>query len=419
VITQRRTRDEWELLLATHRGYYPLVDFQAFRRGGPPPPDSAGAPHPMDLAVTHLSRVFPLRTPDWGAWSATMRPPHIEGGWVLSGHEPGRGPFFGRLTITKSPSADDEFTTRATYRYGNDGKVVTREGRAVVYTGFQWRGRSAESSGSPDSTWREVMFVEPGWLEMSGRWFKGGYDEFGMDVTLSRLGASPVIAGLAPRALQTATRDQEITIIGANFPRDLQPSAVAFGPGVRVQQILRAEPDSITVRVTVDSGAPVGVRDLFVAGASRRAAAVVYDKIGRIKVTPLAGMARIGGVAFPKQYQQYEALAFHNGADGKADTEDDVEIGPVNVRWSLEEYGVTYDDDDIKYVGTIDQRGLFTPAADGPNPKRSANRNNVGDVWVVATYQTTGPDARPLKARAHLLVTVPLYMRWEPWQGAP
>ena len=41
MISQRRTKEEWELLLAMHRGYYPLVDFQAFRRGGPPPPTAA------------------------------------------------------------------------------------------------------------------------------------------------------------------------------------------------------------------------------------------------------------------------------------------------------------------------------------------------------------------------------------------
>lgn len=32
VISQRRTKEEWELLIAMHRGYYPLSDFQAFRR---------------------------------------------------------------------------------------------------------------------------------------------------------------------------------------------------------------------------------------------------------------------------------------------------------------------------------------------------------------------------------------------------
>ena len=427
VISQRRTKDEWELLLATHRAYYPLVDFQAFRRGGPPPPDSAGAPHPMDVAVTHLSKVFPLRTPEWAAWSATMRPARIEGEWVLSGTEPGRGAFSGRLTIAKSPNAEDEFTTRATYRYARGGKSVTREGKAVVYTGFQWRGRSTPSGAAEDSSWREVMFIEPGWQEISGRWFRGGYDEFGMDVSLTRLGASPVIAGVYPRALKAGARDQQVTVVGANLPRDAQASAVDFGPGVRVDQVVRADGDSIVARVSVDAKAPVGARDLFVGGASLKSAAVVYDRIARIKVTPLAGMARVGGVVFPKQYQQFEAIAWHNGADNKPDTEDDVEIGPVDVSWSLEEYGVTYDDDDIKWVGRIDQRGLFTPNVDGPNPQRSGNRNNVGDVWVVATYQenepgnasgnSTGTGARPLKARAHLLVTVPLYLRWEPWKG--
>ena len=56
--------------------------------------------------------------------------------------------------------------------------------------------------------------------------------------------------------------------------------------------------------------------------------------------------------------------------------------------------------------------GLFTPALDGPNPKRSGNRNNVGDVWVVATRPGIDGGA-PLRGRAHLVVTVPLYMRWD------
>ena len=117
---------------------------------------------------------------------------------------------------------------------------------------------------------------------------------------------------------------------------------------------------------------------------------------------------------FPKQYQQFEAIAYHNGPDGKPDTEDDLEIGPVDVAWSMDEYGVTYDDDDIKFVGSMDQHGLFTPNVDGPNPKRSGNRNNIGDVWIVATYKPAEKGARALTARAQLIVTVPLYVRWNP-----
>ena len=41
VISQRRTKTEWDLLIATHRGLYPLVDNQALRSGGPPSRDAA------------------------------------------------------------------------------------------------------------------------------------------------------------------------------------------------------------------------------------------------------------------------------------------------------------------------------------------------------------------------------------------
>ena len=129
-----------------------------------------------------------------------------------------------------------------------------------------------------------------------------------------------------------------------------------------------------------------------------------------MKVLPQAGLARVGGANFPKQLQQFEAVAYANGADGKPDTKDDVELGPVEAGWSLEEYTATYEDDDKDFVGAIDPAsGLFTPNLDGPNPKRRHNANNYGDVWVVATY----PQSKPIKARAHLLVTVPLYIKWD------
>ncbi|HEV3201507.1 MAG TPA: hypothetical protein VGZ73_26590, partial [Bryobacteraceae bacterium] len=63
------------------------------------------------------------------------------------------------------------------------------------------------------------------------------------------------------------------------------------------------------------------------------------------------------------------------------------------------------------FVGTLDANGLFTPNVDGPNPKRPGNANNTGDVWVVATYKTS--EGKTLRARAHLLVTVPLYVRYD------
>jgi quinohemoprotein amine dehydrogenase len=156
----------------------------------------------------------------------------------------------------------------------------------------------------------------------------------------------------------------------------------------------------------------VGRRDLFVAGVLEREALAVYDKIDVLQISPSWGMARVGGVMYPKMGARFEARGYSHGADGKPDTPDDLDLGQVAVVWSLEEYTATYDDDDVRFVGEIDPtRGVFTPAVDGPNPERSGNRNNVGDVWVVATYRPQDGEAQ--RARAHLVVTVPLYMRWD------
>ena len=111
-------------------------------------------------------------------------------------------------------------------------------------------------------------------------------------------------------------------------------------------------------------------------------------------------MARVGGSVFPKQLQQFEAVGINNGPDGKPDTADDLNLGIVDVKWSLEEYTATFGDDDLQFVGALDQNGLFTPNVDGPNPKRSGNRNNVGDVWVVAELDPAAGTGSPGDAKA-------------------
>ena len=422
VISQRRTKAEWELLMAMHRGLYPLVDNQAFRRSGPPPRDAAadGRPpdtrHPVEKSIEHLAKTFPLKTPEWTAWAANMRPARLDGTWALSGWELGKGAIYGRVTVTVDPANPDEFTTAATYRVARTGETVTRTGRSIVYTGFQWRGRS--STAAPDSSLREVMMVDRSWRTMEGRWFTGGYDESGIDVKLERIGAEIRVLGTDRTALRQSASAQELKIYGANLPASLRPADIDLGPGITISRIVSATPDLVTVAVDVAATAAVGARDLFVSGASRSKALAVYDKIDGIKVKPDWAMARVGGATFPKMLAQFEAWGYSNGADGKPESPDDIDLGLVDAAWSMEEYAATYNDDDTKFVGVLNEAtGRFTPAADGPNPARSGARNNIGDVWVVAKVvgdAVGGKPAPTLRARAHLLVTVPLYMRFEP-----
>lgn len=422
VISQRRTKSEWELLVAMHRGYYPLSDFQAFRRTGPPqtepgpdgrPPDNR---HPMEKALENLAQKFPLKTPEWSNWAPNMRAPKLAGRWAFTGYQTGKGPLYGVTTVNPTDK-EDEFTTETRYVRAKTGEVVTRQGKAVLYTGFQWRGRSFAGSNSNGQTgMREVMFVERNQRELSGRWFTGAYDETGIDVTLRRIGNDPLVLGLDSSGLQSGVT-REVQIHGANFPANVAPSAIDFGPGVTVHRVVSAAPELLKVELEVAKGAGIGPRDVGVAGFYREGAAVVYDKIDAIKVRPQAGMARVGGINFPKQYQQFEAIAFSNGADGKPDTPDDLNLGPIDVVWSIEEFTATFNDDDKEYAGTLDDKGLFTPNVDGPNPKRRNHADNYGDLWVVASYKL--PDGKVLRARAHLLVTVPLYIRFDQPEVAP
>jgi quinohemoprotein amine dehydrogenase len=73
-----------------------------------------------------------------------------------------------------------------------------------------------------------------------------------------------------------------------------------------------------------------------------------------------------------------------------------------------------YGDDDKDFVGTLSPTGLFTPALDGPNPKRKFSRNNYGDIWIVATSKTEkDKDGKALSGRGYLVVTVPTYIKWD------
>src|SRR5438094_845165 len=153
------------------------------------PPDNR---HPVDRALEHLTKTYPLQTSEWSAWSAAMQPPKLAGRWAVVGSQLGKGAIYGQVTVAADASAPDSFTTEIRYTVARTGESVSRSGKALVYTGYQWRGRGND--------WRDVLFVERDWKEMWGRWFSGAYDETGIDVKLTRLSSDPVVFGTSATA---------------------------------------------------------------------------------------------------------------------------------------------------------------------------------------------------------------------------
>ncbi len=436
-----RSKEEWDLLVNMHRGYF-IVSEQSFRGRGAPPPAAAAAGRgrgatetptgppvdtrpPSDQAVEYLAKDFPLDTPAWAAWRARMRAPKLSGRWLITGSQAGRGKVMGEMVIEPGAS-EDEFTTNVKLTYLKDGSTATRSGKSVVYTGYSWRGRSTtknavdaspQAAGGVPAELRETMWIAPDQNEMEGRWFWGAYEEFGYDVTLHRANDGVTVIGTDITMLKTGATAQKVVIYGDNFPK-LAAADVDFGTGVTVKRVVDQTAQKATVEVDVDAKAIFGKRDVSVRRTVAPNAIAVYDKIDYIKVSPDTSLARLGGVKFPKGYQQFEAIAYNRGPDGKPNTPDDVELGRVEAEWSLEEFYAVYGDDDKEFVGKMSPTGFFTPAVEGPNPKRKFSRNNYGDVWAVATYKgAQDKEGKPLTARSYLVVAIPLYVRWDEAEG--
>jgi quinohemoprotein amine dehydrogenase len=378
-------------------------------------PASMGATnpkYPIDEALDYLAKTQPLITPEWTAWQAAMRAPKLAGAWAVSGYQIGKGKVYGVMTVTAT-GVPDEFETKVDLTYASSGAKVARSGKGIVYTGYSWRGRETATAkpaasadpGNDPTEWRETMVVARDGNGMEGRWFWGGYDEFGVDVALTRIGKEPIVLGTDLFSLQSPST-KTLKIFGANLPAKLAVKDIDLGPGVTIKKIAKVTPSIAEIEVETAPKLVTGLRDVTVAGSTAVQAITVYDQIAYVKVAPGSGMARLGGGISAKQYMQFETIAFAKG---------DLPLGPVPASWSMEEFYSTPDDDDIKYVGALNDSGLFTPNIEGPNPERKKQTNNYptnnwGDVWVNATYRDGD---KTLKARSYLVVTIPMYVRYD------
>jgi quinohemoprotein amine dehydrogenase len=417
-LSWRRSSEEWKSLANTHLALYPWTDSLNFQRpphrpGEPPPPPGSDSRTPLEQALAFMEQSGSLHSPEWAEWHATMRTPRLAGRWLVSGSQPGKGKFFGTMDIE---SAADSFTTKTKVTFPGDNSTVTESGKSIVYTGYAWRGKSTsqKSAGPSDpSTVREVMLLTRDQSQLEGRWFWGAYQEFGMDAAMRRSTAGLSVLGVDVYSLKSGSTANEVRVFGDHFPPGITANDIDMGGGVTVKKVISQTPDSLKLTVDIASNAVPGKRDVVVKSVVAPAAIAVYDRIDYLKVLPQTPLAHLGGEQHAKGYTQFEAVAFANGPDGKPNTADDIELGPVKASWKLEEFVATIGDDDVDFVGNLDAKtGLFTPALDGPNPKRRFGRNNYGDVWVVATYKPAGAD-QPVTGRSYLIVAIPQYLRFD------
>ena len=355
--------------------------------------------------TTFLAKTVPLHSPEWTAWSGRTQAANLTGRWLVSAYVPGRGKYYGEMQA--DAEGDDEFNTRVRLKSIRDGSQIVRSGRSVVYGGYAWRGRSKGSESptspadDPSSEGREVMWIAPDQSRAEGRWFWGQYQEFGFDVRLQRPASDGTLLSVEPSSLKAGSKANRIRLFGDNIPAQVRTADLDFGPGVSVRRIVSRSPSEVIAEVDVAADARLGKRNAVCHRSVLPNAIAIYDRVDYVKVTPESAMAAFGDQTRLRGYQQFEAIGYQRGADGKAHTADDVELGPVDATWSLEIFYAA-EGSSTDFVGKVSSTGFFTPNA--------GDANNNYDVWVIATARSEkDKDGKPLVGKAYMVVTVPTY----------
>ena len=127
-------------------------------------------------------------------------------------------------------------------------------------------------------------------------------------------------------------------------------------------------------------------------------------QIDHIAIAPEMGRARLsGGLHYPAEGVQFEAIAYAKGASGKKAAA--VPLGPVPATFRLADEKTRPNDDDLKWAGGIEANGAYLPMGDyAPNPLRNYSRENSGVVKVIAQYKR---GAQTFTGQALLAVTMP------------
>lgn len=390
VALQRRTAEEWTLLMHFHLGQYPTTEYQALGR------DREWFKIALEKMAPQLAQTQPLDTAAWRRWQ-TVTPADLSGSWRVAGTTPGKGDFAGTMTTTSRGGDAYSVTIEATYA---DGSKLSGSGTANVYTGYEWRA----SLTVDGVAMRQVFAATPDGQQLSGRMFQTDADELGSRITAVREdSANPVIIAVQPRYIR-AGETATLNIVGTGLK-----GSVSLGEGVRVSRVVSTSPTGITVEARADSGAAVGPRTVKVGYYEASSALTVYNSIDAVKVEPAYAIARVGGNGTtPPVKATFEAVAYAAGPDGVAGNEDDVLIGSMPATWSVAPFDdVSAQLEDVKFAGAMDAAsGLFTPAEAGLNPARPYSTNNAGNLKVIGTVND---GTQSVSGEGQLIVTV---QRW-------
>ncbi|SJZ85729.1 quinohemoprotein amine dehydrogenase, alpha subunit [Oceanospirillum multiglobuliferum] len=388
IALQRRTEDEWKWLVHFHMGQQPTAELHAGAR------DRAWFDIALNQVAPYLGQKFNFDTDAWQQWQAQAKQP-LSGRWAVHGFLPEKGNFDATMQVTMQSKDHYQISLEGNYA---DGSPLAGQGKAVVYTGYEWRGTVTVGGVQM----RQVFAASADGQSLVGRMYPNEDDVMGGQIKAVKKTA---ITAITPSYIKQGEQAL-LTVSGYQLN-----GKVNLGSGLKLLEVVSKNDNRWVLKVQASPKASVGTRHIKIGNTSASEPLAVYDQLARVEITPNDSIARVGGGGgkIPKQKSVYRAVGYAAGADGKVGTLDDLRLGYMTANWSLKPFDETaVHDNDIQYAGQIDARGIFTPGDAGPNPARKMSTNNVGNLGVVGTVQE---DGKSISGESHLLVTVQKFVR--------
>lgn len=385
---QRRSYDEWDKLVNFHLGHFPSIEYHALAR------DRDWYNEAKTKIVPFLAKKYPLDEKNWQEWQEQIPNIKIDGEWILHGHTLGSGDFWANLSLVKI--SGDNYLVDLNGSYF-DGRKINAKGKAIVYSGYELRA-SLDIDGAK---FKQVIAISKDNKSLKGRMFETNHPEEGSYITGLKKDDSSNILAVYPKAIKTA-QVNILTILGNNLF-----GKITLPKGIKTKRIISKNPNKITLEVYSPLGTKTAKGDVRVGKAYSKNSLVVYSSVDKIEIFPKYAIARVGdgGGKTPKQHAIFEAYGYNAGDDNKFSTKDDIELGIVDVAWSVEPFDeIAKNSQDVKFAGNIDAySGRFMPSFAGLNPKREFSANNAGNLKVIATLKNS---PKPIQASSHLIVTI-------------
>ncbi|MCE8017194.1 quinohemoprotein amine dehydrogenase subunit alpha [Halomonas sp. MCCC 1A17488] len=379
---QQRSLEEWEHLVHFHVGQFQTIEYQAMAR------DRDWFDIALNEIAPWLAETQGLESEAWSAWQQAEAPAP-EGDWQLWGHWPGEGDFYADVSISGA-EGEDAYSLTLAGAFTN-GRPLSGEGRAIVYTGYEWRA-NLELNGRGFQQVLDLSGERP-----SGRIFDDRDEAFGMQVEMMPVAAAaPGLVASQPASLKAGERSR-LVLLG----QGLNEGEIELGEGVSVRDVIERSDHRLVLDVVADADLTPGWLSVRVGDRSHDRLLAGYRSVDRLEVSPALGVARVGNDKTPPVSGVFTALGYL----GEGETS--VPLGQVPVRWSVAPWDeIAERDEDTKYAGVLDAAsGIFSPAGAGPNPQRQYNANSVGNLRVTASV--VGQEE--VQDEAQLIVTV---QRW-------